>query len=396
MLRSVKNLADELGVEKFRIYKFIRDNDLRVTHLGSSKVMYFDDREAAKIIRAFTPETFEPEIEDMPVSRRTGADLRNVQYRNDDADLPEEDELPEPQVSEEQEAFRAGRMAIRGSEVFAAIIDDDEDDGSADGVGGADEQDPDEMICASDAGNDAVRLYAENESVAAEAAETGPADEASDPVIEAAVQESGTAPDDISADEDDEDYLYDMLTFIFDEGEDREAREDNVKAAPDETVSKTEDPAEAEIKSRLVEMISSQEELIVQLRSELQSRDDHITAMNSQLFNMTGALRNANDCIKRLSEGTRNLTESLKASQALYMSAVQSLSTEQEEKRRLEDRLSQVLRENERSCGQDPEAENKQRYKEQEPAKRRPEGTSSGASGESFGKRLLGFFTGRR
>ena len=56
MLRSVKNLSDELGVEKFRIYKFIKDNDLRVTHLGSSKVMYFDDSEAEKIIRAFTPE----------------------------------------------------------------------------------------------------------------------------------------------------------------------------------------------------------------------------------------------------------------------------------------------------------------------------------------------------
>lgn len=56
MLKSVKNLSDELGVEKFRIYKFIKDNDLKVTHLGSSKIMYFDEREAEKIIRAFTPE----------------------------------------------------------------------------------------------------------------------------------------------------------------------------------------------------------------------------------------------------------------------------------------------------------------------------------------------------
>ncbi len=227
MLRSVKNLSDELGVEKFRIYKFIKDNDLKVTHLGSSKIMYFDDREAEKIIRAFTPELAYEDEHGEPMPVKGAAPPAN-------APAPaQKDETPE------------------------TVRED---------LSGAESSDSKDKVAPADS--------------VPEDAETGSA---------AGVPAESTVEADRAA----------AGTFPYDE-------------------------------------------VLLDLRRELEIKNRQIETMNQQLSNMTGALRNANDCIKRLSEGTRNLTESLRASQAMYLSAVQSISEEQEKTRLLQGQVAEA------------------------------------------------------
>lgn len=357
MLRTVKNLADELGVEKFRIYKFIRDNNLRVTHLGSSRIMYFDDREAAKIIRAFTPETFEPDEEDLIAIGGRQMSGYAAENPNSGSDEPDDYELSDPQVSAEQEALRAERMVIHGFEEFAAIIDDTDEDAVYE------EDDISEII------------ESENEDAAPEVC---------------------TVSYDEAEFDDDDDFIDDMLTFIFD-GEECDDNEEIAGHVPD-TVSVQNRIDVNETVRSMAELIHSQEDLIKNLKAELQSRDDHIEAVNGQLSNMTGALRNANDCIKRLSEGTRNLTESLKASQALYMSAVQSLSEEQEERRILEERLCEITGSCEDAAGDQEAADDYAGESESVSGvpDNKAENISPGSAFGNLGKRLRGYFSGRR
>ena len=227
MLRSVKNLSDELGVEKFRIYKFIKDNDLKVTHLGSSKIMYFDDREAEKIIRAFTPELAYEDEHGEPMPVKGAAPPANAPAP------PQKDETPE------------------------TVRED---------LSGAESSDSKDKVAPADS--------------VPEDAETGSA---------AGAPAESTAEADRAA----------AGTFPYDE-------------------------------------------VLLDLRRELEIKNRQIETMNQQLSNMTGALRNANDCIKRLSEGTRNLTESLRASQAMYLSAVQSISEEQEKTRLLQGQVAEA------------------------------------------------------
>ncbi len=324
MLRTVKNIADELGVEKFRIYKFIKDNDLRVTHLGSSKVMYFDDRETAKIIRAFTPETFEPEDEsdtDDAASFRTVSDGNQEDESDSEMILPvfdDGDEISGPEDSDvfedaddpddddeifenlniglEYEALRAERMFIPGYDEFAAIINGDE------------------------SLEDMLTFILDDEEPDGYYDEELPADSLNQ------ISEQDIYQEDIPYSADSDEPVFSSM--------DIEAAEEDMSS----DAAGSDEPVEG----RLMDVIDSQSVLIRQLQDELKLRDSYIEVMNSQLSNMTGALKNANDCIKRLSEGTRNLTESLKASQALYLSAVQSLSAEQEENRRLIGMISEA------------------------------------------------------
>lgn len=53
---TVRQISEELGVSRQRIYRYIRANNPRYHYIGSGKTMYFADEEVRKMKKAFAAE----------------------------------------------------------------------------------------------------------------------------------------------------------------------------------------------------------------------------------------------------------------------------------------------------------------------------------------------------